>query len=131
MTLAERRLWAGLRGDRLGVRFRRQLPVGQRYIADFCAPAIRLIVEADGGQHADSTADRLRTADLEALGYAVLRFWNNDIIRETDAVLAAIHAAVVALCQRATPGVEAPPLSRGRGDGGEGLPAAPTFEGNI
>jgi very-short-patch-repair endonuclease len=118
MTDAERRLWAGLRGDRLGVRFRRQLPLGQRYIADFCAPELKLIIEVDGGQHADSLADASRTRDLEALGYTVLRFWNPDVLRDTDAVVQAICDHITAL--RGATG-NAPPLSCGRGDGGEGL----------
>jgi very-short-patch-repair endonuclease len=96
MTEAEKRLWARLRGDVLGVRFRRQLVIDQRYIVDFCAPAISLIVEVDGGQHAASAADSQRDRALEALGYRILRFWNNEGLEETDAVAGAILAEVAA-----------------------------------
>jgi very-short-patch-repair endonuclease len=96
MTEAERRLWARLRGDSLGVRFRRQLVIGQRYIVDFCAPAIRLVIEVDGGQHAGSPDDRARDQALAGLGYRVKRFWNNDVLAETDAVIDAILAEVSA-----------------------------------
>src|SRR4029079_11738452 len=84
-TDAERVLWFRLRDRRLnGWKFRRQMPVGN-YIVDFCCESARLIVELDGGQHAmQSEADRARTADLEKRGYLVLRFWNNDVLRNTD-----------------------------------------------
>jgi very-short-patch-repair endonuclease len=87
MTDAERRLWRHLRAHRLeGAKFRRQWPLG-RYVVDFiCLPA-KLVVEVDGGQHADSESDRIRDGWLEAQGYRVLRFWNNEVLQETDAVL--------------------------------------------
>src|SRR5207302_6077655 len=79
-TDAERRLWSALRDRRLrGYRFRRQHPIGN-YIVDFACTRHCVIVEADGGQHADSEADRDRTAWLESQGWQVLRFWNNDIL---------------------------------------------------
>lgn len=90
MTAAERVLWSGLRGDQTGVRFRRQLVIDQRYIVDFCAPEIRLVVEADGGQHVGSDGDLVRTEDLQLRGYAVMRFWNNDILANRDGVLETI-----------------------------------------
>ncbi len=90
MTEAEQRLWSRLRGDVLGVRFRRQLVIGRRYIVDFCAPGVSLVVEVDGGQHTESAADVRRDRDLEELGYRILRFWNNDVLRETDVVVSAI-----------------------------------------
>ena len=80
MTDAERRLWSALRGRRLkGYKFRRQHPLG-RFVVDFACLEHRLIVEADGGQHADSDDDRRRTAWLERRGWRVVRFWNNDIL---------------------------------------------------
>ena len=80
MTDAERRLWALLRGRRLqSYKFRRQHPVGP-FIADFVCVADRLIIEADGGQHADNPSDRRRTAWLARNGWRVLRFWNNEIL---------------------------------------------------
>ncbi|HEV2335525.1 MAG TPA: DUF559 domain-containing protein [Stellaceae bacterium] len=89
-TDAERRLWSALRDRRLrGYRFRRQHPIGA-YIADFACTQRRLIVEADGGQHADNNADAHRTAWLETQGWRVLRFWNNDILGNTEGVILTI-----------------------------------------
>jgi very-short-patch-repair endonuclease len=86
-TDAEQRLWHHLRGRRLeGFKFRRQFPIG-RYIADFACEQARLVIELDGSQHADSAADIARTAALEASGYLVLRFWNNEALENTDGVL--------------------------------------------
>ena len=86
-TEAETRLWAQLRNRRLlGFKFRRQAPVG-RHVADFLCEEARLIVELDGGQHADNSADAARTAALESAGYHVLRFWNHDVLGNTDGVL--------------------------------------------
>jgi very-short-patch-repair endonuclease len=90
-TVAERRLWQALRSRQLaGVKFRRQSPIGA-YIVDFVAPTARLIVEIDGGQHAtESERDRVRTRALEAEGYRLIRFWNNDVVENLDGVLQAI-----------------------------------------
>jgi very-short-patch-repair endonuclease len=91
-TEAERRLWSALRDRRLrGYRFRRQHPVSD-YIVDFACTRCRLIVEADGGQHANSIADERRTARLEAEGWRVLRFWNNDVLANTEGVVLTILA---------------------------------------
>jgi very-short-patch-repair endonuclease len=88
-TDAEWRLWSALRDRRLsGYRFRRQYPIG-RFIVDFGCTRY-LIVEADGGQHADSEADRARTAWLADQGWRVLRFWNNDVLTNTDGVVETI-----------------------------------------
>ena len=90
-TEAETRLWHHLRAGRLdGYKFRRQSPVG-RHIADFICTDARLIIELDGSQHADRTAeDQARTRSLEASGYTVLRFWNNDVLANVQGVLAEI-----------------------------------------
>ena len=90
-TDAERKLWFRLRDRRLnGLKFRRQMPVG-RYVADFCCEAARLIVEVDGGQHAEQLEqDADRTKALEAMGYLVLRFWNNDVLQNIDGVVETI-----------------------------------------
>ncbi|HLY44184.1 MAG TPA: DUF559 domain-containing protein [Stellaceae bacterium] len=89
-TDVERRLWSALRDRRLrGYRFRRQHPIGD-FIVDFACTRHRLIVEADGGQHAGSEADRHRTALLEGEGWRVMRFWNNDILANTEGVVLAI-----------------------------------------
>jgi very-short-patch-repair endonuclease len=89
MTDAELKLWNELRAHRLmGLSFRRQLPIAG-YIVDFACPEHRLIVEIDGSQHAnpDSAAnDAARTHRLEAHGWTVLRFWNDDILRDIDNV---------------------------------------------
>ena len=88
-TDAERRLWNSLRNRRLGgFKFRRQVTIGP-FVADFACVECRLIVEADGGQHGEDV-DADRTRYLEARGWNVLRFWNSDILNETDAVLTAI-----------------------------------------
>jgi very-short-patch-repair endonuclease len=100
-TDAERRMWRHLRSRRLlGLRFRRQHPIGP-YFADFACLELRLVVELDGGQHADTRSqehDRARTAALEERGYTVIRIWDNDVLRDTQAVLATIarHAGELA-----------------------------------
>ena len=93
-TDAEQLVWQHLRDRRLGgFKFRRQHPIG-RYIVDFVCTECRLVVELDGSQHmVNRTADEKRTRDLAQAGCRVLRFWDNDVLRNTDAVLAAILAA--------------------------------------
>ncbi|EKF74105.1 hypothetical protein A11A3_10616 [Alcanivorax hongdengensis A-11-3] len=94
MTDAERLLWRHLRARRLnGQKFRRQQPLGP-YIVDFVHFGERLIVEADGGQHNGSHKDWQRDAWLRDQGFQVLRFWNNDILQNVEAVLAVIFNAV-------------------------------------
>jgi very-short-patch-repair endonuclease len=90
MTDAERRLWNILRYDLGDYKFRRQHPVG-RYVADFACVEAALIVEADGSQHCDSTADADRTAWLESRGWRVMRFWNNEILQTPRSVAEALH----------------------------------------
>jgi very-short-patch-repair endonuclease len=87
-TDAEARLWFRLRNRQLeGFKFRRQVPRG-RYVADLVCDEAMLIVEVDGSQHVDKEAeDKLRTGYLESLGYLVLRFWNADVLQDTDRVL--------------------------------------------
>jgi very-short-patch-repair endonuclease len=87
-TEAERKLWWHLR-RRIrtpGTHFRRQVRIG-RYIADFACHARRIVIEVDGGQHNRSAADEARTRVLEANGYRVLRYWNNDVLSNIDGVL--------------------------------------------
>jgi primosomal protein N' (replication factor Y) len=89
-TDAERRLWFALRSRRLaGYKFRRQHSIGG-FVVDFACTKYRLVIEADGGQHAENQRDERRTAVLEALGWRVLRFWNNDILGNTGGVVATI-----------------------------------------
>ena len=101
-TEAEQRLWYYLRAHRfMGLKFKRQKPVGL-FIVDFVCLEIKLIIEADGGQHGDD-ADAKRDAWLKAQGFTVLRFWNNDILGQTDAVLERIRQTVLALSPNPSP----------------------------
>ena len=97
MTVAERKLWYHLRACRFqGRKFRRQVPLG-KYAVDFLCEEARLIVEADGGQHADQlAADGERTRWLSAQGYVVVRFWNNDVLANTHAVLTVLAEKLAA-----------------------------------
>lgn len=97
MTDAERLLWRHLRAYRLlGEKFRRQQPIG-KYIVDFIHFGARLVVEADGGRHDDSAADATRDAWLRAQGFHVVRFWNDEILTNTDAVLQRVTEEIKAL----------------------------------
>jgi very-short-patch-repair endonuclease len=99
MTDAERKLWFALRDRRFAnFKFRRQVPVGP-FIADFICYAARLIIEVDGGQHADSSTDARRDAWFAANDFLVLRFWNNDVLSNLEGVLTSIIAAL----ERRTP----------------------------
>ncbi|WP_233590358.1 endonuclease domain-containing protein [Dyella dinghuensis] len=95
MTDAEHLLWLHLRNRHFsGWKFRRQHQI-DRYIVDFVCPNVFLIVELDGGQHAEMmTADADRTCRLEGMGYRVLRFWNNDVLMNTEVVLEVILEAL-------------------------------------
>ena len=93
-TDAENRLWYVLRNRGLGGwKFVRQFSVGP-YIADFACREAALIVELDGGQHADNAKDLSRTTYLNSEGYGVLRFWNNEVLQDRDGVLLAILSAI-------------------------------------
>lgn len=90
-TDAELKLWKHLR-NRLtdGEKFRRQQPIW-KYIVDFVCAERMLVVEVDGGQHGKQVAyDNERTAWLESEGYRVLRFWNNEVLKDADVVLEVI-----------------------------------------
>jgi len=89
-SLAENRLWYALRNRNLaGLKFIRQFAAGP-YFVDFACREAALIVEIDGGQHAQNAADVKRTAFLNAEGYSVLRFWNNEVLENRDGVLSTI-----------------------------------------
>ncbi|MGC1467963.1 MAG: endonuclease domain-containing protein [Sphingorhabdus sp.] len=93
-TDAERRIWAILRAKRLtGFKFRRQVIIDS-YIVDFINFDHRLIIEADGSQHAESEYDKRRDAYLKKQGFKVLRFWNSDILKDSDAIAETIWHAL-------------------------------------
>jgi very-short-patch-repair endonuclease len=90
MTDAERKLWFALKGRRFAAfKFRRQVPVG-RYITDFLCFESRLIVEVDGGQHADSVRDTERDDWFTQNEFRVVRFWNNDVLQNLEGVLTSL-----------------------------------------
>ncbi len=92
LTEAERKLWHALRDRRLQtVKFRRQAPVGP-YIVDFLCVQHRLVIEADGSQHGENIRDSARDAWLTHNGYRVLRFWNHEVLKGQENVLATIAA---------------------------------------
>jgi very-short-patch-repair endonuclease len=114
MTNAERRLWYYLRAHRfVGHKFKRQVPIGP-YIVDFACLNRKLILEVDGGQHAESLSDKRRDAWLKMQGFEVLRFWNNDVLKNTEAVLELIF---VTLEERPSPGALRATPSPRRGEG--------------
>ena len=93
-TDAERRMWSVLRDRRLSkYKFRRQYPIGH-FIVDFACTRKALVVELDGGQHLGSGSDVSRTAWLESKGWKVIRFWNNDVLRNTSGVIETILRAL-------------------------------------
>ena len=108
MTDAERRLWSRLRNRQIAkTKFVKQFPVGS-YVADFAARSLRLVIELDGGRHSESR-DAERTRVIEAIGYRVIRFWNNDVMENIEGVLEAIaHEIHIARGEK-------PPLPQGRG----------------
>jgi very-short-patch-repair endonuclease len=95
-TDAERVLWQRLRHDitLVGSHFRRQAMIGP-FIVDFASRRAKLVIELDGGQHDwQQASDALRTKHIEAAGYRVLRFWNNDVLGNLDGVLTEIQCAL-------------------------------------
>ena len=95
LTTSEALLWARLRGRRLGVVFRRQVPLLGRFIADFLAPAERLVVEIDGRYHGErARGDARRDAVLERAGYRVLRLDAELVVRDIEAAVARVCAAL-------------------------------------
>jgi len=118
MTAAETKLWFELRDRRFkGVKFRRQVPVGP-YIADFMSKELGLIIEVDGGQHAELTkrADEERTQYLEEQGFSVVRIWNNEVLENIEGVM---HALGEAVDSSPSPGASRHPLPGGERDSGD------------
>jgi very-short-patch-repair endonuclease len=112
-TDAEHRLWQLLRAHRFaGYKFRRQVPLDY-YVADFVCLAERLIIELDGGQHAESTKDERRDAYLKSQGFRVLRFWNNELFTNEEGVLETILSALL------SPPLPNPSPARGEGLNGD------------
>jgi very-short-patch-repair endonuclease len=92
-TDAEKKLWWRLRNRQIaGCKFVRQEPIGP-YICDFVCREQRLVIEVDGGQHADSATDKVRDQWLVSHNYRVMRFWNNDVLGNIDGVLMTINDA--------------------------------------
>ncbi len=117
MTDAERRLWYLLRAHRFaGVKFNRQAPIGN-YVVDFVCCDRKLIIEADGGQHADNPKDRRRDDWLMSQGFRVLRFWNNDVLKNTQSVMEVISDALSEAKVSPSPGSLRSPPSPTRGEG--------------
>lgn len=93
-TEAERKLWTLLRNRRFArYKFRRQLPIGD-YIVDFVCLSEKLIIEADGSQHAENLRDETRDAQLRQRGFRLLRLWNHDILARPGAVAEAVWTAL-------------------------------------
>jgi very-short-patch-repair endonuclease len=93
-TDAEKLLWRKLRDRQLeGMKFRRQRPIG-RYIVDLVCIEKKIVVEADGSQHYDNEGDKIRDGYLRNQGYTVLRFWNNEILKNIDGVIQRILEVV-------------------------------------
>ncbi len=126
MTDAERRLWYHLSRKQLAqYKFRQQEPIGA-YIVDFVCYAAKLIIELDGGQHLESASDLKRDECLRGQGFRVLRFWNHEVLSQTDAVLQKILASLV------TPSPQPSP-TRGEGapDASALLQRSPTGEESV
>jgi len=108
MTDAEKVLWRALRDAFPRLHWRHQVPLGP-YVTDFCSHRAKLILEADGGQHATEASkayDAARTRFLAAEGYRVLRFWNHDILTNIDGVLKAVSLSIREGTERAPPSPE-------------------------
>ncbi len=88
-TAAELRLWRYLRRHNLGAKFRRQVPLGG-YIVDFLSFHPKIVIEVDGGQHAESLVDRDRDSYFRRRGFIVLRFWNSDVMANLEGILETI-----------------------------------------
>ena len=116
MTDAERKLWFALKDRRFAAfKFRRQVPVGP-YIADFLCFEKRLIVEVDGGQHADSVRDAERDNWLAQNEFQVLRFWNSDLLQNLEGVLTILSEQLERTLHPSSRLRETPP-SPARGEG--------------
>ncbi|MBW1836147.1 MAG: endonuclease domain-containing protein [Deltaproteobacteria bacterium] len=118
MTDAERLLWRHLRNRELGgYKFRRQRPIGP-YIVDFVCIEKKLVVEVDGGQHAGQVElDTKRSGYLKEKGYRVLRFWNNEVLKETESALTVILSSLDGNVTSLLPSSPLTPALSPRGEG--------------
>jgi len=108
-TDAERLFWSRVRRYRLlGYKFKRQQPIG-KYIVDFACFDKKMVVELDGGQHADDPNDRVRDDWLRSEGFQVIRFWNSDVLVNIDGVMETV-------LKRLTPSPQPSPL---KGEGAQ------------
>ena len=104
LTRSESALWGAVSRNQLGVAFRRQVVIGNRYIADFLAPSVKLVVEVDGGYHRQRVAaDARRTRVLEGLGYRVLRLDAELVSRQLPLAVAAVRNALRVLPSHGAP----------------------------
>jgi very-short-patch-repair endonuclease len=125
-TETEKALWRLLRSRRLiNLKFRRQAPIGP-WIVDFVSFERRLIVEADGSQHAENERDQKRDEDLTARGFRVLRFWNNDILQRSESVLEAIYDVAAHTPHPSRTAARFDPPSPTRGEGKEARSEKPS-----
>ncbi|HLX15448.1 MAG TPA: endonuclease domain-containing protein [Bradyrhizobium sp.] len=116
MTDAERKLWFALKDRRFATfKFRRQVPIGP-YIADFLCFELRLIIEIDGGQHADSVREIERDNWLARNEFRVVRFWNNDVLQNLEGVLTSLAEQLDRTPHPSSRSRETPP-SPSRGEG--------------
>ncbi len=103
MTIQEIKLWRYIRKKQLGVRFRRQVPIDDKYIADFADVTNKIIIELDGGQHCGSFEDVQRTFYLEQNDYKIIRFWNNEVDENIEGCLEMLKAFIAPYALRALP----------------------------
>jgi very-short-patch-repair endonuclease len=123
-TEAEKRLWSMLRDRRMpSFKFKRQFVIAP-YIVDFVCLERRLIVEADGSQHAESEYDHHRDAFLRSQTFSVLRFWNNDVLQNASGVFDAIYAELTSPHPPKPPAWAPPSPARGEGLAGSAEPNA-------
>jgi very-short-patch-repair endonuclease len=126
-TEAEKKLWQHLRQPPFKQHhFRRQATIGP-YFADFASHHLRTVIEVDGGQHSNNASDDTRTRYLEASGYRILRFWNNEVLQNMSGVLATIDAAIDA---DRPPTPDPSPPQAGGGEPPQRAPRRPRRERN-
>jgi very-short-patch-repair endonuclease len=100
MTDAEKIMWRLLRDRRFeGVKFRRQMPIGP-FVADFASAEYQLVIEIDGGQHSESESDVSRSRYLTQQGWRVVRFWNNEVMKNREGVLESLQQTLTPTLSR-------------------------------